>query len=232
MERKTLKKILLVGAIAAASFITCSCGPAPSPPFHAPRSTPTPAPTPVPVERPYIRKVITSQLPAEEPYRNNVVAKTLEAMPAPCYLIDVSGSMDYLVPDGSVKKIDVVRKFKFPENAIVYAFSEEMLEGEEIGFDLIVPNGGTPLYSSIIKMLSRENCTDITALTDGESNAGPATLEEAIAFAKDARTVLNAGAIGDFAEDRAQYQQSLGTLAWQTGGTLTVNGKKVEKPKE
>ena len=212
----TLKCLAL--AVLAATLI--SCGPA-----SQPSSPGSPKPTRVPSTR-HIRRVLTSPLPAEAPYQDNAVAKTLAAMPAQCYLIDASGSMDDPVPGGSVKKIDVVRKFKFPENAIVYAFSSDLRGGgDALPFAQLDPDGGTPLYSSIINMLSSNTCKDLSVFTDGRDNAGRGTLDKAIAAALNAKVPVNVGAVGDFGspDEPNWYQKQLLRLGCETGGKVAIN---------
>jgi len=99
----------------------------------------------------------------------NVIQIGLDELPARNYLLDQSGSMKDLV-NSEMTKWEAIQAYQFPDDSKIWSFSGNRSRTCTGDLSQEGPDGGTPLFESLYKVVSESKNTSITVLTDGQAS--------------------------------------------------------------
>lgn len=138
----------------------------------------------------------------------NIVTRALENSPADIYVLDASWSMQWA-------PWSAVESYTYPEGAQIFTFTTANQAGCAESIDSQTVDGGTPLYTSLLEIVSNTWYRDktITLLSDGADTVG-GNIEEIIRIATENWIKINVIGIGSYEE------LSLRMIAERTGGTI------------
>jgi outer membrane protein OmpA-like peptidoglycan-associated protein len=142
----------------------------------------------------------------------NVIQIGLDELPARNYLLDQSGSMKDPV-NSEMTKWEAIQAYQFPDNSKVWSFSGNRSRPCTGDLSQEGPDGGTPLFESLYKVVSESQNTSITVLTDGQADNNN-YVGDVIREAKARNVRINFLGLGL----SGSYRDTLDRIASATGG--------------
>lgn len=138
----------------------------------------------------------------------NAISRGFDVSPSDIYLIDQSGSMNEQLTTGT-SKWDAIQSYRFPQDSEVYTFGEIRDCGGELSTE--IPSGGTPLYTSLERMIRENPGESITLLTDGYDDSQLPVPQELVDLAITNQTPISVINIGGNPELRIFKDNNIGS---------------------